>query len=90
MASDVPNVFGGNVQNAVGYSVGFELGAVDKYDGKKTIELWNVAGSNLRDHLIQGDQRTLISKVNWGLLDVTAHTILKLISAQWKKARIDE
>ena len=40
MASDVPNGFGGNVQNAVGYSVGFELGAVDKYDGKKTIELW--------------------------------------------------
>lgn len=90
MASDIPNIFGGNVQNAVGYSVGFELGAVDKYDVKKTIELWNVAGSNLRDHPIQGDQRTLISRVNWGLLDVTAHMILKFISAQWKKARIDE
>ena len=58
--------------SAVGHSVGLTLGAVGKSDGKKTIELCNVVGSHLRDHPIQGVRSALISRVNWGLLDMTA------------------
>lgn len=57
--------------NAVGYSVGLTLGEVGKSDGRKTTELYSVVGSHPRDHPIQGDRSALISRVNWGLPDMT-------------------
>ena len=76
--------------NAVGYRVGLILGAVGKSDGKKTIELCSVVGSHPRDHPIQGDRSALISRVNWGLLDMTTRMFWSSLVLSGKKPETDE